>query len=214
VLCSTAFPSIPRAWLHRLRRCFVQLCSSPSQLHGLPGYRPTGASPRLVRRGSPGSRATSFPHARLFDHAGPSRHSPFATASAPGIRTLYEAHWWPVCCVTDVRCGLRGRAHARLEATPSSSRQTCTFAPTLIAGLPAHCERLCGAGCALVRSVVKRLGRDAGYLVNGVCTPLSRRLSPQLTFGMRPLRLPDSNRLDRGWGKLIYSSSKCTNLSM
>jgi hypothetical protein len=57
------------------------------------------------------------------------------------------------------------------------------------------------------------LAVDAGYLVDGACTPLSRKLSPQLTFGMRPLRLPDSNRLDKGWGKLIYGSSECTKFT-
>ena len=31
---------------------------------------------------------------------------------------------------------------------------------------------------------------------------------------MRPLRLPNSNRLDKGWGKLIYGSSECTKLPL
>jgi hypothetical protein len=129
----------PRPWLHRLRRCFVQFCSSASQLHGevrLPASSSTfpDTDRRVPHRDwsdvdlpVPARRAST--HARLSALRPRGAVQALAHRNSVGTRRiLYEAQW--LACVL---YRLRGRAHARLEATPSSSRQTCTFAPILVA---------------------------------------------------------------------------------
>jgi hypothetical protein len=136
--CSHRISLGPRPWLHRLRRCFVQ-----SFVRRLLSYMARSDSPRPQPSRIPTDRCLTatgqmwisrFPRDELPHMPGSSAPRPRGAVQALALRPPSRGSMGGLCAALPTfRYRLRGRAHARLEATPSSSRQTCTFAPILVA---------------------------------------------------------------------------------
>src|SRR3954463_1846188 len=113
----------------------------------------TRASSAWLDVGSPGSHATSFHTCQVLR---PRRAvwvlaftrpsvlpSAFATASAPGITIFARLNGWPVRSPTDASPPpLRTTAHGSGPMWFSYSFIVSDLHRLLVAGLPAHCERL------------------------------------------------------------------------